>query len=491
MEAGDGNVPLLQPARENADFSVDTEFSSVRESRLEEEREEDAQEGEEGSTGFFLFRSVKALERFYVLTVFCIIAFNQGLCWMTFSSVRVEKVTEYYPTEWMSFATVALMLNWGPILGAIVFPLQIWILSRPDGFYEACIAAMALTWSGAALRMVPTLFESLRSSWISLIFLHSGQILNAAAGPLSIATVSRLSAIWFPKNERTFSTSVALTANALGSNFAFILGPYVTSESGIGLLLYVDFVLACAPIICAVFHFPRRPANSLKRGESLSEGQILLSTPHQEVSQSSLLDERLSLRRSLRLLLKNSQFWLVLWSAAMIGGVATAWQGLLQMILKKDFEETTIGWLGFLNGIAANIGSVVVAFFSMRHRLMNEIVLGLLTQIISIGSMLALLETHSQIGVTISFLAAGLTYGLTNPLFFELAADLSAPVNEGITIGILVFIANIISCVAIFTAAYSPPHMITFALIGTMIFAEVTMLFVRKQPNSDQEFLLE
>ncbi len=64
--------------------------------------------------------------------------------------------------------------------------------------------------------------------------LYAGFFLVGFANPLFQCTPSLLSAAWFPQEERTLATSVALNANQLGVGLAFIVGAlYVQSPSQI------------------------------------------------------------------------------------------------------------------------------------------------------------------------------------------------------------------------------------------------------------------
>lgn len=130
------------------------------------------------------------LKRWYILFVFSLFSFNQCLVWFTFSSVSDDKVISYYGTENMDDSVIALLLNWGPIIGIVMFPLQVYITQRNlAGFQHATILGATLVFAGTVVRAVPCLCsESFRQSSAAIILLHIGQILNAA-GTIIIITV--------------------------------------------------------------------------------------------------------------------------------------------------------------------------------------------------------------------------------------------------------------------------------------------------------------
>ena len=193
-------------------------------------------------------------KRWYILAVFSFFSFNQCLLWFTFSSVKPEKVCAYYDnnanpmdddgsslcdTGVVNTNTLALLLNWGPIIGIAMFPFQAWLLTRKAGFQRATKLGATLCFAGALLRALPSFLVPRHAIWL----LHIGQILNAAAGPLCMGTESRLSCMWFAEDERATATGIAVTSNAVGTTVGFLLGPgLVKSAADVPTLLYVSSV---------------------------------------------------------------------------------------------------------------------------------------------------------------------------------------------------------------------------------------------------------
>lgn len=59
---------------------------------------------------------------------------------------------------------------------------------------------------------------------------HICAILNGIAGIIVFSAPSALSAAWFPPNERTTATAVAIAFNNLGNAFSFLLGPAIVPD---------------------------------------------------------------------------------------------------------------------------------------------------------------------------------------------------------------------------------------------------------------------
>ncbi|GBG25561.1 Feline leukemia virus subgroup C receptor-related protein 2 [Hondaea fermentalgiana] len=461
------------------------------------------------------------VERYYVLTVFSLFAFAQGVLWLTFSSIDHTRLQEYYVDDF-DFATVALLLNWGPIIGIVSFPFSLWIMKRPDGFHEACVCGMALCVGGALVRLIPTIVgPALRKSSFALAFLHIGQILNAAGGPLCMATTSRLSSIWFPEEQRTFSTAIAIAANPVGTNLAFILGPYVTQAGGVGALLFLGLVFTLLPAILALVHLPRWPSHAKRelpapiivRVQGLATPDLLGSQGHRartaslgeasdadadegadpetdaevdpQLDSASLASEdsyvvppELDEQDSIKLMLSSRDFMLTVLCGGCISGIATAWQTMLQAILRDNFDERTIGWIGCFNGFAANLGNIVAGFLSQRDRIQTELVIGLGLQICALGLFVDAAKHGTFVGVFMAVLGTGLTYGLCNPLFYELSAKLIFPVNEGVSISVLVLLLNIFACALTSAAPHIGPTSITGVFITALIIVDLIMFLV-------------
>ena len=123
------------------------------------------------------------------------------------------------------------------VASSIGTALEPWILGRLGlrrtiVFGAFCNMVGNLVKSGGIppLLHLPTLHHGIPGTYA----LYAGFFLVGFANPLFQCTPSLLSAAWFPQEERTLATSVALNANQLGVGLAFIVGAlYVQSPSQI------------------------------------------------------------------------------------------------------------------------------------------------------------------------------------------------------------------------------------------------------------------
>ncbi len=113
------------------------------------------------------------------------------------------------------------------------------------GLRRSVTLAALLVAIGSSLRCITT------KAPYALILANLGQILNAAGGPLVLATPAKLSATWFPPEHRTTATSVAVMSNYLGSGYAersALIGP-----SGHALALPLRLVPQTCSLLTAAF----------------------------------------------------------------------------------------------------------------------------------------------------------------------------------------------------------------------------------------------
>ncbi len=265
--------------------------------------------------------------RFYVLFIFAFLAFNQCLFWLTFSSIATSTEKHYDVSE----STMDLLLAWGPIFFIPCLPLAYLLLNKRNGL-RYCVIILAITdLVATSIRIVPLILISAsnpRFNSISLPFLHAGQILNAACGPLAMAPVSQLSCLWFGPNERTRATTVAIMAYNLGSTTGFLLGPAVVySPEHVPRLLYIHVALAFAAFILAILYFPGLPPTPPSPA-----AEFLLLHPISEENTRSWRAYTTNLRRCFT----TPSFVLLVIAGGLIGGTFEAWTSLFDTILTHE-----------------------------------------------------------------------------------------------------------------------------------------------------------
>jgi hypothetical protein len=273
--------------------------------------------------------------RFYVLFVFSFLAFNQCLIWLTFSPIA-RNAEQYYG---ISEATVDLLLNWGPIIFIPCLPLTSLLLNRPNGLRH-CVILLALTDFLAALsRILPSIIlksTDPKFNTVALPFIHIGQILNAACGPLVMAPVAQLSCLWFAPHERTRATTVAIFSNNFGAAIGFVISPFIVALPGhVPRLLYVHFGLAFVACVLALLYFPSQPPSAPS-----AAAELLINNP---TSAESSHSGRAYLR-DLWTCFTTPAFLLLSGAGGLLYGTFGAWTSLYDVLLEPEgYSEVDAG----------------------------------------------------------------------------------------------------------------------------------------------------
>ena len=267
------------------------------------------------------------LQRFYVLAVFSLLSFNQCLIWLTFSPIARSAVTYYKISE----ATVNLLLNWGPIIFIPSLLLTYILLNKHSGLRH-CVILLAVTdFIATLLRVIPSVLTSPSSPYfseISMPFMHAGQILNAACGPLATAPVSQLSCLWFGPNQRTRATTVAIFTHKFGAAIAFLISSAIVSlPEYIPRLLYVHLGLAFVACVLALIYFPAQPPTAPSPAAELLMFRV--------TSQESDSSWRTSMK-NVWVCMTTPSFVLLSVSGGLMAGTFSAWTSLFDIILMPE-----------------------------------------------------------------------------------------------------------------------------------------------------------
>lgn len=93
--------------------------------------------------------------------------------------------------------------------------------------------------------------------WIWVM--HLGHILIGIVGLPIMIMPSKVSAIWFPVNHRSFATAITANAQGFGTGIGFVLISFLTEQYGIRTMLIVQAELALFVAALATIYFPPAP----------------------------------------------------------------------------------------------------------------------------------------------------------------------------------------------------------------------------------------
>ena len=417
--------------------------------------------------------------RWFILFLFSLINANQCLTWFSFSSMDEDDMLSFFGPR-MDKTTTHLLMNYGPLFGAIGFPLHRYLSSKSGGLKRCVVTGIVLSFAGNVIRLLPILVASAtgdasyRQSFFALACYHFGQILNALTGPLVMSSASQLSQVWFAEDERTTATAIAETSNGVGTAIGF-LNPifFATSVSDIPVIFYMSTVISTVPLLCAVYYFPSKPLHPPSAASSASE--LMASDPS-----SSPPLHKLGL-----------SFLVVVSGAAILSGVGDGWQGCFQSILGPEsavgISDTNVGWIGFANCISGNLAAVASGFL-MDHLFGKRFKAGLLWCLA-----LCLLSTmwftamvndwvaRSEMMLIFAISLNGIFRDACNPLFYELSAELVWPAKVELSGGLLVFMLNLSAGIMILLDAYLEGSVMNYIICGVLLVTLVAIAFLVKE----------
>ncbi len=259
---------------------------------------------------------------------------TSALFWLTFSPIS-PSTQIYYG---ISSATVDLLLNWGPILFIPCLPLSYLLFNRKNGLRRTVILLAIAFFVATLLRVIPSIITSPSSPnfrAISLPFIHAGQIINAACGPLAMGPVSQLSSLWFGPGERTRATTLAIMASIFGGTLSFLINPSIVSRpANVPNLLYFHLALAFTAGLLALIFFPAQPPTP----PSVA-AELLMQGGEQNVGLGLS-----AFKKGLKQCMTNPSFVLLSTAGGVMSGTFAVWTGLFATILAPEgYSEKQAG----------------------------------------------------------------------------------------------------------------------------------------------------
>jgi hypothetical protein len=314
------------------------------------------------------------LTRWWVLTIYSFSSGLQALLWMTYSSVP-DHSKSYLNVGDKDLQNILEEGPWGYMVMAF---FASWLFTTKGGLKKAVLLSCFMCFAAAFIRVIPCFLhpETRRQHESKLLWIiYVAQLINASAAPLTQASCSLLSQLWFPPSQRATATAFARQSNAGGRAIGFFLGPALVKHAkDLPRLLYIEVVLAAVPLLAALIYFPAAPK------VPPSESAKFLYQNEQEDGAQTKKDAMLGrdgngsaggtsaaniLRDCKDLLLQPSRLGLLVLAFGVQMGVYGAWSGVLVTVLtgSNEFTNSQAGLLGSLNTFAGIFGGVVIGVF--------------------------------------------------------------------------------------------------------------------------------
>ena len=388
--------------------------------------------------------------RYYVLAVFALISALQGVVWCTFSTVP-EYSNGYFNQPPSSQSLLDLFLSWGPIVYLPLIFVATWMQTWRQGLRHTVVLGAFLLFAATTLRLIPTFYDAdvrAHNDFLVILVTHAAQIVNAAVGPLVLASPSKLSVTWFAEGERTFATALASISNPFGIGLAYLIAPFIVSAaSDIVTIIRITFCAAAVAFLLPLLYFPNRP----KLYPSAAAA-------HRHKNPSGMLSPlpSLSFAHGLCVTLKNRSFFAVVLAGGALTGVYTAWSAILPSVVGIYFtlnQSASFVSCTRFAGIIGGLWSGWLADRPMFRRRYKPLLCVFLYSAFVLLSMFFLcspsfifktpiLPTDYVISLLVVGFA-GFALGACTPLWLELGAELTYPAPESTSAGLIILVQQI------------------------------------------------
>lgn len=440
------------------------------------------------------------LARWWVLLLTCVMSALQCAQWSWPGPIAGSLQSLYNIDGNMT----QLLLNYGPIVYLIVSMPCAWYARRsPEGVRGVVLTGIALVAVSSFLRM------GVRSSSTgSLTLLHIAQILNAAAGPPAMASVTALCEIWFHKDERATATALAVEANVVGATLAFIAGPLMVSQDA-PTQAQVDayngiYVALCgATALAAAVYFPVEPtvppSLSAAYRERQQEGEaaaVKAAASAAKLAPADLADmskasdgvggggAAVSLAtifwREHVALLRNPRFMILCFSAGFLNGAFSAWSATLAISgAPFGIDNVAAGWIGAIQSFGGNFAGIAACLLVDRCRVPPKRIIVascyasvalLLAYILQTeGLWPAALARGAGGTATLWIFAAtsGVALNTAWPVFVDASADEAFPVPEATSLTLLTNVYNLATLIFLLIPIQGAPAAFVWAIFGS------------------------
>jgi MFS family permease len=345
--------------------------------------------------------------RWTVLLLFMLVNITMQILWISFAPVNSIAQT-FYGVDKLSIDLLAL--SFMVVYIPITF-LSAWIIDKFGFRVGAGI--------GAILAAIFGFLRFFAYEDYMLVLLY--QIGIGIGQPFILNAVTKLSANWFPKTERTTATGLALISQFVGIALGLFITPMlVPGDSLLPMLLIYGILSIVAGVVFLIFVKDKPP-----------------TPPSREV-----IDEKVLMKEGLNKLFTNRDF-MILFILFFLGlgifnTITTYIEGI---VIPKGYDEDFAGILGGIMLLGGIIGCIIMSALSDKFRKRKIlIIISLLIATVSLFT-ITFIEDALML-ITFGFL---LGFGLLSagPVGLEFAVDLTKPVPEVSSNGMLMMIGQI------------------------------------------------
>ena len=349
-------------------------------------------------------------DRWIVLLLFMLVNIIVQMLWVSFTTVTSTAQVYYSASE---EEILLLALTFMIVYIPVTF-ISAWIIDKYDFKKGASIGALFIGVFGF-LR-----FFAFSSYELVLIF----QIGIAIGQPFILNVYTKLSANWFPQNERQTATGISMLSQFLGIALGMLLTPFIVvglGGFGISTMNLIYGILSLVIAIVFILYAKNRPP----------------SPPSKQVS-----SEKVMMTDGLKQLFTNKSF-IILFIAFFFGvGVLNWLIGYSELIVGgKGYDSLFAGVFSSLMVFGGIIGSGVASVLAEKVSNRKNLMVG--SFLIAAISLFIISFTNEAILLYVFSLLLGFGILSAAPVALEYAVDITKPVPEASSNGMLMMFGQV------------------------------------------------
>ncbi|MCM3626961.1 MFS transporter [Paenibacillus glycanilyticus] len=272
---------------------------------------------------------------------------------------------------------------------------------------------------GAGLTAVFGLLRAIFAENFTLVLIF--QFILAIGQPFLLNIATKVASEWFPPQERSTAAGILTLAQYIGFIVPMALAPAIAEASGIPALFTWFAVVAVAAACLAAAFTPAKPP-----------APRTVAASRQEVSRFE----------SIRLLLANKSYFLILFISFISIGIFNTILTLLETILlPRGFSSEEAGLVGAVFIVAGIIGAVVLPILSDKYRIRAPFFIAAITLLIPAYAGLTFAEQTVPVAI-IAGLAGFAIMGVA-PILFQHGTEVAYPIQEGTSLGMILLMGQV------------------------------------------------
>lgn len=359
--------------------------------------------------------------RWYILATLAVLNLSSAVQWLSFAPIAY-KAADFYATNVSVINMISAVFMMALVPAGLC---AMWILDTFDLKLSIIFSAW-LNFIGSGIRIVSAIPEVQEEARLPLVFF--GSALVALAQPFFLFASTKLAAVWFPDDERATANMIATMSNLFGIMLTGILSPVLVPEKErILFMLCIESVPAALAVAMATI------------GVCSSKPPTPPSASAEAPSQSFLV--------SIKSLLKNKAYWLLVLSIGCGIGLFCAMTTVLSQILcpwgyDSNFSGVVCNSALIGGGIVGAILASIIADKTRKHTEIAKICLVLSTlALISFAVMHSYRDLAAPIAVSLGVF--GFFALPVYPIGNELCVETTYPVGEATSSGILMMVGQL------------------------------------------------